>query len=108
MHEVTINLDTLLWIATFIGALCTAVVWFRKGMVPFLRPFKEINELKAHAESCEQRFMNDDRRLDELSADMKEVIKAQLLLMKHAETGNCTGEVAEGREHLQNYLIDKG
>ena len=107
MHEVTINLDTLLWFATFIGAVCAAVVWFLKGMGPMLRPFKEIKELKTRAQSCETRFQNDDKRLDSLCSDINELMKAQLLIMKHVETGNCTGEVAKGRERLQNYLIEK-
>lgn len=107
MHEVTINLDTLMWIVTFIGAVCGAIVWILKGTNPLIRPFKEIKELKTHAQSCELKFANDDRRLEELCSDVKELMKSQLLIMKHVETGNCTGEVASGREHLQNYLIDK-
>ena len=107
MHSFTINLDTLLWVATFIGAVCVVIGWFYKGMGPVLRPFKEIKELKTHAQSCEVKFANDDRRLEEISSDMREVMRAQFLIMKHIETGNCTGEVAAGRERLQNYLIEK-
>lgn len=107
MHNITISLDELLWIAGFIGAVCTAIVYIKRSMGPIVRPFKEIKELKQHAQLCETKFANDDARLVELCNDMKEVIRTQLLLLKHAETGNCTGEVANGRERLEHYLIDK-
>ena len=107
MHDITISLDELLWIAGFIGAICTVIVYIKKGIGPIVRPFKEIKELKQHAQSCEIKFANDDARLEELCNDMKEVMRAQMLLMKHVETGNCTGEVASGRERLEHYLIDK-
>ena len=107
MHEIVINLEELLWVATLIGAVCGVIVYLRKGLTPITRPIRELRDLQQHAQSCELKFARDDERLNEISADMREVIRSQLLLLKHVETGNCTGEVAEGRKHLENYLIDK-
>ena len=111
MHQIVIDIDKLIWMAAAIGTVATAVVWLYKGALPMFRPLKEIRaevkELKSRKITCDQKFEHDAQILDELRSDVKELIKAQLLIMKHVETGNCTGEVAAGREHLQDYLIDK-
>ena len=43
----------------------------------------------------------------EMKENDKMIMKSVILLLKHAETGNCTGEVAAGRKELEDYLIDK-
>ena len=39
MHEVTVNLDTLLWIAAGIGTFGAAAVYLKKWLNPLFRPF---------------------------------------------------------------------
>ena len=111
MHEITINLDTLLWIAGVICAVGAAFVYLIKWAGPLIRPFKElrvdVRELKSRKLSCDQKFENDQREIKEMRADVKMMMRSQLLIMKHVETGNCTGEVAAGRKALEEYLIDK-
>lgn len=111
MHEITINLDTLLWLATAIGTVCVAIVWIKKGLSPFLDPFKQIKSdiktLKDRKSACDLKFEQDQHQLSELREDMKMMMRSQMLTLKHIETGNCTGEVAEGRKALENYLINK-
>lgn len=111
MHEVTINLDLLLWIAAGIGTVCAAIVWIKKGTAPLLDPIKQmkddVRELKNRKTVCDQRFEHDQKQLAELTEDIKMMMRSQMLIMKHVETGNCTGEVAAGRKELENYLIDR-
>ena len=61
-----------------------------------------------------KKFANDEIRLNsheemlkELKADNKIIMESLALLMRHAETGNCTGEVAHGRQELEKYLINR-
>lgn len=107
MHNITISLDEMLWIAGFIGAICTVFVYVKKWIGPITRPFKDVRELKEHTKACEVKFARDAELLAELCDYVKELMRAQLLIMKHVETGNCTGEVAQGRERLEHFLIDK-
>ena len=107
MHEIVINLEELLWFVTLLGAVFGVFVYLRKGITPITRPFKELKELQLHTQVCELKFADYNERFDELNADIREIMRSQMLLLKHVETGNCTGEVAEGRKHLENYLINK-
>jgi hypothetical protein len=111
MHEVTVNLDTLLWIAAGIGTFGAAAVYLKKWLSPLFRPFKEmsedVKELKERKLLCDQKFENDQRQLAEINEAIKIMMRSQMLIMKHVETGNCTGEVAAGRKELEDYLIDR-
>lgn len=111
MHEVTINLDMLLWGIGFMAAICGLIVYLKKGADPIIRPYKQMKSdvkmLVDRKHSCDQKFENDHQQLEEMRADVKMMMKSQLLIMKHVETGNCTGEVAAGRKELEDYLIDK-
>lgn len=111
MHEVTVNLDTLLWIAAGIGTLGAAAVYIKKCIGPIFHPFRQLStdvrELKERKLSCDQKFENDQKQLAEMNEDIKMMMRSQMLIMKHVETGNCTGEVAAGRRELEDYLIDR-
>lgn len=111
MHEITFNLDTLLWIAGFIVAIGGAVAILAKWASPIVQPYKDalsdVKELKKRKLSCDEKFENDHRQLMEMKENDKMIMKSVILLLKHAETGNCTGEVAAGRKELEDYLIDK-
>ena len=104
---ITINIESVLFWLGAIGVIGTAVVWIIKGAQPFLRPFKKIQELDARTHACSIKFENDNKRLQRLEEGMDMMLKSQFLTLKHLETGNCTGEIAEGREALQNFLIDR-
>ena len=111
MHEITVNLDTLLWVAAGIGTVGAAVVYLKRFAGPFFRPLRElradVKALKERKVSCDKKFKNDQEQFAEIRADMKMVMRSQMLILKHVETGNCTGEVATGRKELEDYLINK-
>lgn len=118
MHTVTLNIDSIIWLCSAIAIVGGAIAWLLKGAKPVFRPFtkmkSEIKVLTDRKNACDLRFENDNRRLNEhkeilneLRNDNKEMLKSLMLLMKHAETGNCTGEVATGRKELEDYLIEK-
>lgn len=107
MHVVTIDIDQILFWLGAIAVFGTAIVWIIRGAGPVIRPFKKIQELEERTHACSMKFENDDKRLQRLEEGMDMMLKSQFLTLKHLETGNCTGEIAEGREALQNFLIDR-
>ena len=107
MHEITFTIENLIFWASALGVFCAAIVWLKKGVTPIVRPFKKIHELEEHTHACEAKFQNDNKRLDELKENDKMVMATLILLLKHAETGNCTGEMADGRKKLEDFLINK-
>lgn len=116
------NVETFLAICGAFTVVCVALDWARKTFKPIgaklSKPMQtvqnELQEIEEHQKLCSQYFENDKERLDEheevlkeITADNKMIMKSILLLMKHAETGNCTGEVAKGRSELENYIVQK-
>lgn len=117
-EQFIIPTDTLMDWSAFIVAMGVAIVWIAKGVRPLLKPIKKIEnrltDVEEKSETCAEFFANDKRRLDEheqilsqLSNDNKIMLESIALLMKHAETGNSTGEVSDGRDKLENYLINR-
>lgn len=120
--EITIDLDKFIWILTAIGLVGAAAVYIKKAASPLLKPLSDVKKRVTALEKTNDEnegkyaeyFTNDRRRLDdqevrlkELSNDNKEMLQAILLLMKHAATGNCTGDINKGMEKLQNYIINE-
>lgn len=111
MHEFTINIDFVFWIAGGIVALAGAIAAIKKIVAPYFEPIKkmeaDVRELKENKGSCDIKFENDKKLLLEMREDQKMIMRSQMLVLKHVETGNCTGEVAAGRKELEDYLINK-
>lgn len=108
MHEITINLDTLLFICASIATIGGAIVWLKKGITPFTEPIKRLDELESHRTGCDKKFKEQAQMNKEMSEDINMILKSILLLMKHAESGNCTGEVGKGRSALEEYIVNRG
>ena len=117
-EEIVLNLDAVLAWCALIAGLGAAGGYLLKAAKPLTSPFKkmqkDLQELEDHSHHCDEKFENDQKQLsdlkDEVTAiklDIKMMLEGQLLIMKHVETGNCTGEVADGRMKLEKYLIDR-
>lgn len=117
-EHIIIDTNTVLAWCGFITAVGVAIGWLAKAARPMLKPFKEmqceIKEIEQRSEACAKRFTTDEERLNtheqmlkELTADNKMILESIALLMKHAETGNNTGEVSQGRQELEKYLINR-
>jgi len=117
-EQITIDTSTILAWCGFIAAVGVAIGWIAKAAKPMLKPFRdmkgELNDIKQRSISCAKKFANDDLRikehnevLEQIQNDNKIIMESLVLLMRHAETGNCTGEVAKGRQGLETYLINR-
>lgn len=117
-EEIVLNLDAVLAWCAVIAGLGAAGGYLLKAAKPLTSPFKkmqrELKELEDHSIHCDEKFANDQKQLSDLKeevtsmkVDIKMMLEGQLLIMKHVETGNCTGEVADGRAKLERYLINR-
>lgn len=117
-EEIVLHPNTLLALSAFVVSVGAAFGYFVKAAKPLIKPFqrlqKEVQDLESHSAHCDEKFENDQRQLqalksdiDGMKIDIKMLLEASLLNMKHIETGNCTGEVAEGRVKLEKYLINR-
>ena len=117
-EQIIIDPNAIIGWSAFIAAIGIAIGWIAKAMKPMLKPFKEmqceIEEIEQRSKACAKRFTADEERLNtheemlkELTADNKMILESIALLMKHAETGNNTGEVSQGRQELEKYLINR-
>ena len=117
-EEIVLQPNAILAWCGFITAIGIAFGWLAKATRPLVKPIKEmrknIDDIEEQQSACAKKFENDqerldaqDKLLDRVEQDIKVLLESQVLLMKHAETGNCTGEVAEGRSKLESYLIHR-
>lgn len=117
-NEIVLDPNAILVWAGAIAGVGAAIGYLIKAAKPLAKPFqrlqKEVKDLEDHSTHCDEKFKNDQlqlealkRDVDDIKMDVKMILEASLLNMKHIETGNCTGEVAEGRMKLEKYLINR-
>ena len=110
--------ETILAVCGLIVALGGAGVYVKKAADALKRPLDEvrddIKDMKKDQVTNERYFKNDAGRLDEhdrilreIQEDQKRMMRAVVLLLSHAETGNNTGEIKKGRTELEEYLIER-
>lgn len=110
--------ETIIAVCGLIAAIGGAGVYIKKAADALRRPLDEvrddIKDMKTDQMTNERYFKNDADRLDEhdrilreIQEDQKRTMRAVVLLLSHAETGNNTGEIKKGRAELEDYLINK-
>ena len=110
--------DLILAACGLIIAVGGAGMYIKKVVDALRRPLDEVrNDIKAMKKdqtTNERYFKNDadrlnehDKILREIQEDQKRTMRAVVLLLSHAETGNNTGEIKKGRAELEDYLINK-
>lgn len=110
--------ETVLAACGLIIAVGGAGMYIKKVVDALRRPLDEvrndIKDMKKDQTTNERYFKNDADRLDEhdrilreIQEDQKRMMRAVVLLLSHAETGNNTGEIKKGRTELEEYLIER-
>lgn len=110
--------DLILAACGLIIAVGGAGMYIKKVVDALRRPLDEvrndIKDMKKDQTTNERYFKNDadrlnkhDKILREIQEDQKRTMRAVVLLLSHAETGNNTGEIKKGRAELEDYLINK-
>lgn len=84
--------------------ICVAAGWLIKIVQGARKPSKDVNK----------KLDNDDKRLNELEEDMKEIrtilpmlLRSQYVILQHMRTNNSTGKIAEAEEEINNYLFNR-
>lgn len=117
-EQIMIDTSAIYAWCIFIAAVGVAIGWIAKAAKPMMKPFRQMQhelddiEKRGHDHDArfkrgEARMEKHDKMLKEIKADNRIVMESLALLMRHAETGNNTGEVAQGRTNLENYLINR-
>lgn len=103
-----------LW--TFVQLLCTAIITLGgagaiiASIIRWMR--KPDGDRDAKIKRHDEMFDNDNKRLNELEKEQKEMKEAQQVLMKsmlalmsHAIDGNHTEDLKMARDDMQEYLL---
>lgn len=106
----TVELTTIIYIASCIGVIGTAVKILWSAKQALVKPLDEINaKLKEHEKYLE----NDKKRLEEISKSLDDLtdainilIKSHQTVLDHLEEGNHSGEIKEQKKYLNDWLID--
>lgn len=96
----TIESITIGQIVSFLAVL--VVLW---GYVKTLT--KPVADFKKRLDTIEAHQDNDNKRLNELKEDNKILLQSILVLIKHSEDNNHTGELKETENKIINYLSSK-
>lgn len=91
---------TLGEIVATISVVALLVGWIRSA----LKPIQEFNK---RIDNIEQHQDNDNKRLNKLEDDTHMILKTCLVLIKHGEDNNHTGELEETENELTEYLIKR-
>lgn len=101
----------ILTICGMITAVGAAVVYIAKLFKTINQPYKENKE---RLDKIDEYLNNDNQRIDGLYDMMKQTneafnisIKNDLVILKHLESNNNTGEMRKTISDLQEWLIDK-
>lgn len=100
---------TLCGIITAIGA---AIAYIAKAIHAIQKPQKENEEKFEHIYECLTRDKDDIVELRKLAHDNREsvgfLVKINLAMLKHLESGNDTGEMRSTIHEVEQWLIEKG
>lgn len=101
----------ILTICGVITAIGAAVVYIAKLFKTINQPYKENKE---RLDKIDEHLDNDNKRINELYDMMKQITKAfnmsiknDLVILKHLESNNNTGEMSKTISDLQEWLIDR-
>lgn len=92
-----ITLGEIIATASVIALL---VGWIRSALKPIQNFNKRIDDIEKHQD-------NDNKRLNKLEEDTHMILKATLVLVKHGEDNNHTGELSEIEDEITNYLVKR-
>lgn len=106
----TVELTTIVYIASCIGVIGTAIKVLWSAKVALAKPLEDINKrLKEHDEYLD----NDKERLEEISKSLDDLTEAINILIKshqtvldHLEEGNHSGEIKAEKKNLNDWLVD--
>lgn len=112
VFKMTIQLDvaTLIYIASCIGILATAVKVLYSAKKALLKPLDEIDAtIKSH-----DKFLENDKKqlekidyvLADITDSMNMLIKSHKTVLMHLEDGNHTGEIKREINELDEWLVE--
>lgn len=106
----TVDLTTIIYIASCIGVIGTAVKVLWSAKQALAKPLDEINkkliEHDKYLENDNKRLEDITKAVDDLTDAINILIKSHQTVLDHLEEGNHTGEIKEEKKHLNDWLVD--
>lgn len=122
-EPIMVNVDKFVAVCLAFTAMCVAGGWVYKLTRPMRKPIEDVKKglgkIDEKSKVCADMFANDNmrldrheqqlieqgKRLDSLSEDIKQLLENDLMTLAHIETGNNTGDVAKRRKELEKYIV---
>ena len=95
---------SVLGIASVIGAFVLHAA--RPHIIAWIKKHLGHDKQDNRIAELEEKKEKDYEAITKLSAEMKAIMKALVVLLEHAETGNHTGEMKKVRDDLIRFIID--
>lgn len=87
------------------------IVGLISGVSYLLKPVKEYNQKQrendAKFKELDKHLDNDNKRLNRLEEDTKQILLSVNVLLQHSSDNNHTGELAKRQKELSDYLIQR-
>ena len=98
-------------VCAIISALGGAIVYINKAIKAIQKPQRENEEKFEHIYKCLTNDKEDIRRMERLVENNTEsinfLIKTNLVILKHLESGNDTGLMKDTIKEIEEWLINK-
>lgn len=91
---------TLGQIVTTLAFLALLIAYIKAALKPLKDFTKRIDSIEKHQD-------NDNKRLNMLEEETHLILKATLVLVKHSEDNNHTGELANMESEITTFLVNK-
>lgn len=106
----TVDLATIIYIASCIGVIGTAVKVLWSAKVALAKPLDDINrkleEHETYLENDKKRLEEISKSLDDLTDAINILIKSHQTVLDHLEEGNHSGEIKAEKKNLNDWLVD--
>lgn len=92
------------FVIVLVGGLGTMVGWFMK---PIKNEHDKDKKIEERVKSVEEHLDNDNKRLNMLESDTKQILLSVNTLLSHSIDNNHTNELKQRKSELDEYLIKR-
>lgn len=108
---IELNIATIIYIATAIGAVGAAVKILFEAKKALTKPLDELNNKLKHHDEC---FDRDKKHLEKIDVAIEDLgtatnllISSNIAMMSHTIYGNHTEDLKEEKKQMEDYLVER-
>ena len=111
MLTVHLDLATVIYVASCIGIVGTAIKVLWSAKKALLKPLEDVNKKLADHDKFLANDKNQIEKIDyvlaDLTASINMLVSSHRTVLYHLQDGNHTGEITEEIRELDDWLLDK-